>query len=89
MQTAGPNAFKILENHCRLRAKFHTDHAFLGQKGRRRPTLQRAKAERLIFADGALNEGVLFCVLRFGGLGLAADHVLKAIACRGLLRRLR
>ena len=50
--------------------------------------MQRAKAERLIFAGGTLNENVLFCVSRFGGLGLAADHVLKAIACCGLLRRL-
>ena len=33
--------------------------------------MQRAKAERLIFAGGALDEGVLFCVSRFGGLGLA------------------
>ena len=39
--------------------------------------MQRAKAERLIFAGVALNEGVLFCVSHFGGLGLAADHVFK------------
>ena len=30
--------------------------------------MQRAKAERLIFAGGTLNEGILFCVSRFGGL---------------------
>lgn len=30
--------------------------------------MQRAKAERLIFAGVALNEDVLFCVSRFGGL---------------------
>lgn len=46
------------------------------------------KRDDLFFAGVALNEGVLFCISRFGGLGLAADHVLKAIACRGLLRRL-
>ena len=46
--------------------------------------MQRAKA-RLIFAGGALNEGVLFCISRFGGLGLAADHVFKSYAYRSLL----
>lgn len=58
----------ILQNNCRLCAKFHTDRVFFeGWKGRRQLALQRAKAGRLIFADGALNEGVLFCVSRFGG----------------------
>lgn len=39
--------------------------------------LQCAKAGRLIFAGGTLNENVLFCISHFGGLGLAADHVFK------------